>query len=135
MDPLASSLLHVRMRVNDLEKTVRFYREVLGLTEVRRSLSPRGSKIAFLKAKDSATEIEIAEFGDSGAVFVPPDLVHLAFRVRDLEETLARLRALNIPVTEGPTESSRSVFLFIDAPEGYEIELIAERKSPGKTAP
>lgn len=122
-----SRLLHVRMRVNDLEGTVRFYRDVLGLSEVRRIVSPRGSKIAYLKAPDSLTELEISEYGDSGTVSVPPDLVHLAFRVADMKETMRRLEALHIPVTDGPTETSGSIFIFIDAPEGYEIELIADK--------
>ena len=45
---LAKKLLHTRYRVNDLEKTVEFYKTVLGLEEVRRHKSPRGSELAFL---------------------------------------------------------------------------------------
>lgn len=43
---LAKKLLHTRYRVNDLEKTVEFYKTVLGLEEVRRHKSPRGSELA-----------------------------------------------------------------------------------------
>jgi lactoylglutathione lyase len=125
---LASHLLHVRMRVDDLEKAVSFYRNILGLSEVRRIVSPRGSKIAYLKAPLSETELEITEFPESGPVAVPPDLVHLAFRVDNMKKTIERLNAMKIPITDGPTETSGSTFIFIDAPEGYEIELIAERK-------
>ena len=50
---LAKKLLHTRYRVNDLEKTVEFYKNVLGLEEVRRHKSPRGSELAFLKAPES----------------------------------------------------------------------------------
>ena len=50
---LARKLLHTRYRVNDLERTVKFYREVLGLEEVRRHKSPRGSELVFLKAPES----------------------------------------------------------------------------------
>jgi lactoylglutathione lyase len=46
----AKKLLHTRYRLNDLEQTVRFYKEVLGLDEVRRQKSPRGSELVFLKA-------------------------------------------------------------------------------------
>jgi lactoylglutathione lyase len=46
-------LLHTRYRVNDLERTVKFYKDVLGLDEVRRHKSPRGSELAFLKAAGS----------------------------------------------------------------------------------
>src|SRR5438046_452441 len=43
-------LLHTRYRVNDLEKSIRFYVDVLGLQEVRRHKSPRGSELVFLRA-------------------------------------------------------------------------------------
>jgi len=52
-------LLHTRYRVNDLERTVKFYRDVLGLEEIRRHKSPRGSELAFLKAPGSEEQIEL----------------------------------------------------------------------------
>jgi len=57
---LAKKLLHTRYRVNDLEQTVEFYKNVLGLEEVRRHKSPRGSELAFLKAPESEETVEIA---------------------------------------------------------------------------
>ena len=123
--PLVTKLLHTRFRVSDLERTVRFYTEILGLTLASHHTSPRGSKIAYLTVPGSEEEIEIAEFPGSGDVVVPPDLVHLAFSVENLEETLSRLKKLGIPITDGPTRGRNSTFFFIDAPEGYEIELIA----------
>ena len=47
-------LLHTRMRVNDLERTVRFYEHALGLTVARRSVSPRGAQALVLAAKGHA---------------------------------------------------------------------------------
>jgi lactoylglutathione lyase len=79
-------LLHTRYRVNDLEKTVKFYREVLGLDEVRRHKSPRGSELVFLKALESDETIEICYFPNSGPVQVQADLTHLAFSVDSLAE-------------------------------------------------
>ena len=52
-DGMITRLLHTRYRVNDLDKTVRFYKDVLGLQEVRRSQSGRGSELVFLKAPGS----------------------------------------------------------------------------------
>ena len=46
---IAKKLLHTRYRVNDLERTVKFYREVLGLQEIRRHKSPRGSELASIR--------------------------------------------------------------------------------------
>ena len=56
---MVKRLLHTRYRVEDLEKTVSFYRDVLGLAEVSRHTSGRGSQLVFLKAPDSDELIEI----------------------------------------------------------------------------
>lgn len=126
----ATKLLHTRYRVSDLERTVRFYKDVLGLQEVRRHKSPRGSELVFLKAPESEELIEITYFPGSGPVQVQPDLTHLAFEVESLETFGKHLEALGIKYSDGPTTSSTgTVFAFIDAPEGYEIELIQKSKS------
>jgi lactoylglutathione lyase len=121
-------LLHTRYRVNDLERTVKFYREILGLEEVRRHKSPRGSELAFLRAAGSQEEIEITFFPAGGPVQVQPDLTHLAFEVDSLVEFEKHLASHGIKFSDGPTTSSSgTTFAFIDAPEGYEIELIQKR--------
>jgi lactoylglutathione lyase len=120
-----TKLLHTRYRVNDLERTVKFYKDVLGLQEIRRHKSPRRSELAFLKAPDSEEEIEITYFPNGGPVQVQPDLTHLAFLVDSLDEFSKHLAKLGIKYSDGPTTSSTGTkFAFIDAPEGYEIELI-----------
>ena len=122
-------LLHTRYRVNDLERTVRFYRDVLGLQETGRHKSPRGSELVFMKAPESDEEIELCHFPDSGAVRVPPDLTHLAFEVDDLEQFTRELDKKGVKLSDGPTKSpSGMTFAFVDAPEGYEIELIQRSK-------
>ena len=118
-------LNHTRYRVGDLERTVRFYKDVLGLEEVRRSKSPRGSELVFLKAPESEELIEICFFPKSGPVQVQPDLTHLAFDVASLEEFGQHLASLGLKYSDGPTfRPGGGGFAFIDAPEGYEIELI-----------
>jgi lactoylglutathione lyase len=123
-----TKLLHTRYRVNDLERTVKFYREVLGLEEVKRNKSPRGSELVFLKAPGSAELIEITYYPAGGPVQVQPDLTHLAFEVDSLAEFEKQLARHGLKYSDGPTTSaSGSTFAFIDAPEGYEIELIQKR--------
>ncbi len=127
---MVTKLLHTRYRVADLEKTVAFYKEVLGLEEVRRSTSPRGSRLVFLKAPQSEELIELCQFAESGPVIVGPDLTHLAFAVEDLEAFARHAAAKGYPLSDGPTPTgSGSVIAFIDAPEGYEIELIQHAQS------
>ncbi len=120
-----TKLLHTRMRVSNLDETIRFYTTVLGLEVIERKTSPRGSHLAFLKVPNSDELIELTSFPPSGPVKVQEDLVHLAFQIESLEDTMASLTAQGIRITDGPTTSSSgSRFIFIDAPDGYEIELI-----------
>ena len=129
-------LLHTRYRLNDLEKSVKFYREVLGLEEVRRHKSPRGSELVFLKAAGSEELIELCSFPASGPVQVQTDLTHLAFEVDSLEQFAKHLSAHGLAYSDGPHyKENGGGFAFIDAPEGYEIELIqAARANAGNQA-
>src|ERR1700719_2126109 len=121
---MVKKLLHTRYRVKDLEKTVSFYKDVLGLQETGRQTSGRGSQLVFLKAPGSDEEIEICKFDESGPVIVGPDLTHLAFEVDDLERFAKEAAAKGYPLSDGPHPSGIGKIAFIDAPEGYEIELI-----------
>jgi lactoylglutathione lyase len=124
---MVKKLLHTRYRVSDLEKTISFYKDVLGLEEVRRQTSGRGSQLVFLKAPDSDVEIEICKFDESGPIVVGPDLTHLAFEVEDLDLFAKKAAAKGYPLSDGPHSSGTGKIAFIDAPEGYEIELIERR--------
>lgn len=123
-------LHHTRYRLNDLERSVKFYREVLGLEEVRRHKSPRGSELVFLKAPESEALIELCHFPGSGPVEVQPDLTHLAFEVSSLEAFGKHLETLGLKYSDGPhyKPDGSGGFAFVDAPEGYEVELI--QRSP-----
>jgi lactoylglutathione lyase len=120
-----NKLLHTRYRVDDLERTVQFYKDVLGLEEVGRHESSRGSRLVFLKAPGSDEQIEICCYPKSGPVKVQNDLTHLAFEVDDMEVFVEGLAGKGVQLSEKPSKSSSgSVIAFLDAPEGYEIELI-----------
>src|SRR5512135_2312367 len=98
----AKKLLHTRYRVNDLERMVKFYKEVLGLEELRRHKSPRGSELVFLKTPGSEELLELCYFPASGPVQVQPDLTHLAFEVDSLEEFGRHLAGLGLKYSDGP---------------------------------
>ena len=122
---MVKKLLHTRMRVNDIERTVKFYQDALDLTVARRSVSPRGAQIVFLATPNSDEEIEICQLPNSPSVAVQPDLMHLAFEVENLAAFAAAAEKRGFKLSDGPTKtSSGSVIAFIDAPEGYEVELI-----------
>lgn len=122
---LVRKLLHTRYRLDDLDRSVRFYKEVLGLEEVRRHKSPRGAELVFLKAPESEELIELCHYPTSGPVKVQPDLTHLAFQVDSLEAFATHLARMGLHYSDGPHYNQHGGGIaFVDAPEGYEIEII-----------
>src|SRR5207247_1212987 len=99
-------LLHTRMRVSDMDQTIKFYTDVLGLEVLERKTSPRGSHLAFLKVPNSEELIELCSFPPSGPVKVQEDLVHLAFEVENLDETISALTATKTKITDGTARRS-----------------------------
>src|SRR6058998_2947035 len=127
---MVKKLLHTSYRVHDLEETVSFYKDVLCLEELRRQTSGRGSQLVFLRAPGSEEEIEICKFDESGPVTVGPDLTHLAFEVDDLDKFAKHAATKGYPLSDGPHATGTGRIAFIDAPEGYEIELIERGSRP-----
>ena len=125
---MVKKLMHTRMRVNDLERTVKFYEDALGLKVTSRRISPRGAQVAFLAMPGTDAEIELAQLPNGPGVQVQPDLMHLAFEVSDLAALTAQLAQKGYALSDGPTTtSSGNILAFIDAPEGYEIEFIQKK--------
>jgi len=108
-----------------MEQTLAFYQDLFGLQIIEQKVSPRRSQLAFLSVPNSDVLIELCKFPPSGPVKIEADLVHLAFEVEDMDKAIKELKSKNIPITDGPTtDDSGDRFLFIDAPDGYEVELI-----------
>ena len=121
--------LHTRFRVSDMDKSISFYQDILGMEVIEEKTSTRGSKLVFLKFPGIGCNLELCSFPNSGLVHVPEDLVHLAFEVKNLEDSISRLNAAGIPITEGPLESSNGTrFIFTEDPDKYEIELMHYKK-------
>ena len=86
-----------------------------------------------MQAAGSQEQIELCYFPASGPVQVQPDLTHLAFEVSSLREFGEHLARKGLKYSDGPHyKESGGGIAFIDAPEGYEIELIEPSKAgPG----
>ncbi len=122
---MITKYLHTRFRVSDMEKSIEFYSQVLGLKVIEQKTSPRGSKLTFLQAPGTDSEIELCSFPSSGKIEVPEDLVHLAFRVDNLETCMEELKSAGVAITEGPITSQNGTrFIFTEDPDRYEIELM-----------
>ena len=129
---LAFKLLHTRYRVDDLDRSVKFYQDVLGLEEIRRSKSPRGSELVFLKAPESDETIELCSFPDSGPVQVQSDLTHLAFQVENLETFARHLESRGLRYSDGPHMKPDGSGFAVpgDAPRDYPGAEESVRASP-----
>ena len=124
---MVKKLLHTRYRVSDLEKTIAFYRDVLGLELIRRHTSPRGSELVFFKAPGSEEEIEICKYDGSGEVKVGYDITHLAFEVDDLQATVDRLATDGYGLVGGIGQYEHTWRMaYVRGPEGIIVSL-AER--------
>jgi lactoylglutathione lyase len=122
MSEFQSKFLHTRIRVHDLDRSVKFYSEVFGFQELRRSTSPAGNQLCFLQLPGNETLIELCY--TPGVEFdFPEDIFHLAFSVPDLHEFRKKWEPTSIEFwpEEGPVNDH---FYFIDDPDGYEIEVI-----------
>ena len=122
--------LHTMIRVRDLDASLQFYTDLLGMKLLRRRDYPSGKfTLAFVGYGDesSNTVIELthnwgqAEPYDLGSAFG-----HLAVGVPDVYKTCERLAAagVKIPRPAGPMAHGGSVIAFIEDPDGYRIELV-----------
>lgn len=126
-----SSFLHTMIRVGDLDRSVKFYTELLGMKELRRRDVPDGKyTLAFVGfGEPGGAEIELTyNYGvssyDQGSAFG-----HLAIGVPDVAATCERVRGGGGKVTReaGPVKFGTTVIAFVEDPDGYKVELI-ERK-------
>jgi lactoylglutathione lyase len=122
--------LHSMIRVRDLDASLRFYGEGLGLHEVRRKEVPEGKyTLVFLAAPDSPeAEIELTwNWGSQEDYGSARNFGHLAFRVDDIYVTCARLQAMGYIIHRPPREGHMA---FVRSPDLISIELLQEGHLP-----
>lgn len=122
-------LLHTMIRVNDLDESLRFYCERLGMTLLRKQDYPSGRfTLAFVGYGDEAhhTAVELTYNWDTHQYDLGTAFGHLAIGVPDVYAACAQLRAKGVKVVRepGPMKHGGSEIAFIEDPNGYRIELI-----------
>lgn len=125
-------LLHTMLRVKDLDRSVRFFRDVLGMREEdRRVLEKAGATLVFLSDGSGGHRIELTYNHDGRDYVLGNQYGHLAFAVDDLEATQRRLEELGVSFTRGPYRVGENGprIAFIKDPDGMEIELIETAKT------
>jgi lactoylglutathione lyase len=111
--------------VKDLEQSLRFYKEIVGLKEHRRFNSGHG-EIVFLG--DGETEIELMTGGQEKELSYGQD-ISLGFEVESLEELMTTLKEKEIDILAGPISPNPMVkFIFVHDPNGLKIQFVENAK-------
>ncbi len=125
-------MLHTMLRVGDLERSLHFYRDVLGMRLLRRKDYPSGRfTLAFVGYGDERdqTVIELTHNWDTERYDLGTGFGHIALGVDDLYATCEQLRAKGARIVRepGPMKHGGSEIAFAEDPDGYRIELIQLR--------
>jgi len=125
-------ILHTMLRVGDLERSLRFYTEVLGMRLLRRKDYPEGKfTLAFVGYGDEADTavIELTHNWGVGKYDLGNAFGHIAVAVDDAYKACEEVKRRGGKVTReaGPMKHGTTVIAFIEDPDAYKIELI-ERK-------
>lgn len=125
-------ILHTMIRVGDLERSIRFYTQVLGMKLLRRTDYPEGRFTnAFVGYGEESREavIELTHNWDIRSYDLGNGFGHVAIEVEDARRACAEVRERGGKVTReaGPMKHGTTVIAFVEDPDGYKIELI-ERK-------
>lgn len=125
--------LHTMIRVGDLQRSIDFYTEILGMKLLRQKDYPGGRFTnAFVGYGDENenTVVELTHNWDTDSYDLGSGFGHLAFGVEDIYATCdaMRVKGINITREPGPMKHGTTVIAFVEDPDGYKIELI-EKKS------
>ena len=122
-------MLHTMIRVGDLDRSISFYTEVLGMKLLRRKDYPSGKfTLAFVGYGDEAdhTVLELTHNWDTGSYDLGTGYGHIALAVEDASAACdsIRVKGGNVVREAGPMKHGGSVIAFVEDPDGYKIELI-----------
>ena len=122
-------MLHTMLRVADLERSLAFYTEVLGMTLLRRKDYPSGRfTLAFVGygPESEQTVLELTHNWDTDSYSLGDAYGHIALGVDDIQSTCAGISSQGGRVVRqpGPMKHGSTVIAFVEDPDGYKVELI-----------
>ena len=122
-------LLHTMLRVGDLERSLSFYTDVLGMSLLRRKDYPSGRfTLAFVGygAEQDHTVLELTHNWDTSSYELGDAYGHIALGVDDIHGACERIAAQGGKVVRqpGPMKHGATVIAFVEDPDGYKVELI-----------
>ncbi|NYT24825.1 lactoylglutathione lyase [Alcaligenaceae bacterium] len=126
-------ILHTMLRVGDLEKSLDFYTNVLGMRLLRRKDYPDGKfTLAFVgyQEEDEGAVIELTHNWDTSSYELGTGYGHIALEVEDAYQSCEDIKARGGRVTReaGPMKHGQTVIAFVEDPDGYKIELIQRKQ-------
>ena len=125
-------LLHTMLRVGNLERSIEFYTQVLGMTLLRQKDYPDGKfTLAFVGYGDESdhTVIELTHNWDTDSYDLGEGYGHIAIEVDDVYAAVEELQSRGGKVIRpaGPMNAGATIIAFIEDPDGYQIELIGKK--------
>ncbi|SRR6266852_3373306 len=127
-------LLHTMLRVNDLDESLRFYTDVLGMKLLRKKDYESGRfTLAFVGYSDekSSAVLELTHNWDSRGYTLGDAFGHIAVGTTEIHATCERIRAAGGKIVRepGPMKHGTTVIAFAEDPNGYRIEIIETKDS------
>jgi len=119
-------IAHTMLRVGNLERSLKFYTEVLGMHVIRRTDYPEGRFTNVFVGYSDEVTIELTFNWDTSSYELGNGFGHIALAVADAYATCAAIKASGGKVTReaGPMKHGTTVIAFVEDPDGYKIELI-----------
>jgi lactoylglutathione lyase len=126
--------LHTMVRVTDIEQSLRFYRDALGLKELSRRDYPQGRfTLVFLAAPgDETAQVELTHNWDPQAYDGGRNFGHLAYAVDNIYETVQRLMAHGVTINRPPRDGHMA---FVRSPDNISVELLQRGDALKPTEP
>jgi lactoylglutathione lyase len=125
-------LLHTMLRVGNLDRSIDFYTNVLGMTLLRQKDYPNGKfTLAFVGygEEQAQTVIELTYNWDTKDYDLGNGFGHIAIQVDDVYEAANKIRAQGGKIIRepGPMNAGTTIIAFVEDPDGYQIELLAPK--------
>jgi lactoylglutathione lyase len=125
-------LLHTMLRVGDLQRSIAFYTEILGMKLLRQKDYPGGKfTLAFIGYGDEKNNsvIELTHNWDTDRYDIGNGFGHLAIEVDDVYAAADKIRAAGGKIIReaGPMNAGTTIIAFVEDPDGYQIELLAPK--------
>lgn len=114
----------VTINVKDMEKSLAFYQDVVGLKINRRMQTAPGHELAFLGSEGTSTEVELIRNEKNDNPQYGND-ISIGFEVASLEQTIDMLKSKGVPVNAGPfSPNPRVKFLYVLDPNGVRVQFV-----------